>query len=269
MNLSVSFKILNILWWIFTPVAFMLLADASFAYIYKKPEISVKKQKVKPVPTVKHIPLFIVRSKKINTRPEKEKSSIVLSLGDIKLKGCYVDEASSFVILEHNLKTIFLDINSTYQDIKLIKVSDDYAILLKNGKRIKLTINKQNSKDKDFTILKSKILAEDAEQKYIHIYRKDFQKYKNNIDNIKKDIRIESYKDKDGFLDIRIIFVRPGTLFEKMGLKDKETIVAINSRKLKSLKDLFFYYKRVDEMSTFVLTVKKGKNIKDITYEID
>ncbi len=53
-----------------------------------------------------------------------------------------------------------------------------------------------------------------------------------------------------------------------MGLKKRDIIEKIDSKPIKSESDAFAYFNRLEQLNSLSLTIKRGKESKELKYEI-
>lgn len=98
----------------------------------------------------------------------------------------------------------------------------------------------------------------------IEVSRKIFEEYKNNLNKIWNDIGI--IKTKDGY---EITYIKPGSIFDKLGLHIGDKIIEVNGRKLKNDADAWDLYKNADNFNYFEIKIKRHNKIKVLNYEVD
>jgi len=182
----------------------------------------------------------------------------IQTLKGISLKAIYSDgNNKGFVILEERKKSIFIDLGKSYKGYKLIKISLNYVIFEKNNKKYKISMKKEKIKN-NFTIKPS------TSSKEIVISKKTFNEYKNNLNKIWRNIGI--IKVNEGY---KITYIKPYSIFDKIGLKRGDILIEINGRKLKNDADAWDLYKNADKFSEFEIKIKRNNKIKVLHYEMD
>jgi len=191
-----------------------------------------------------------------NSFKVKIKKSIE-TLKGVTLKALYYNGKSGFVILQSHNKTVFIDLGEFYKGYKLIKIGINYAIFEKNNKEYKITMKKEKIKN-SFSIKSSLNPA------VFTVSRKTFEEYKNNLNKIWQDIGI--IKTKDGY---EITYIKPGSIFDKLGLYIGDKIIEVNGRKLKNDADVWNLYKNANNFNYFEIKIKRHNKIKVLNYEMD
>ena len=172
---------------------------------------------------------------------------------DITLKAVYDDGKNGFIIIEEKGKTHFVDLEATYRGYKLIKIYPDSAIFTKGDKKYRVTFPKSHASQTSFS------------EGYKHIIsKKTLRKYTSNIKEIFRNIGI--VKDTQGYL---VTFVKPGSIFDTMGLKKGDILLEVNGRVLHSDADAWDLYKNIDTFDHFEVTVLRNNQQKVLQYEVD
>jgi general secretion pathway protein C len=176
------------------------------------------------------------------------------SLNNYTLKAVFNNSKKGFVILEKNNKTYFVDLNKSIDGYKLIKINQLSAEFIKNGKKYVLTFKK--IKTPNYSTM------QDNEPKTIS--KNTLEEYKKNLSKVWKEIGI--IKTKNGYL---ITYIKPNSIFEKMGLKKGDYILEINDIPLRSDEDAWRAYNTIDKFNEVNLKIKRNYNIKVLRYEIN
>jgi len=196
--------------------------------------------------------IFNINLKRIFSN-EKSPSASSASL-DYTLKAVYKNKNEGFVILSKNNKNYFVDLNGTINGYKLVNITQTGAVFKKGSKFYTVS----------FKNLKPATTSYRSEPKVFSIERNELEKYKRDFSKIWKEIGI--IKTKEGYL---ITYVKPKSVFEKIGLKKGDIILEINGIELKSDKDAWRAYNSVDKYDFVNLKIKRKNRIKVLHYEIN
>jgi len=223
---------------------------------------------------------FITKTKlayKILDRSSEPVKEVVVESGkkitDFKLKGTYVAGDDSFVIIEDSGNTEFIYMNETYQGYKLIKVYENKAIFDKDGTTYELTMYSDKTLNNYTTnkpSTKKRVKKEKTDGEYvvpIDIDREDVTYYVQNPDKIWNNIRIRDYRTEDG-IEFKVGYVRKGTIFDKIGLKRGDVIVAIDGQTPQSMADVMKYYSQINEMDSLMITIKRNNQEMDLEFRV-
>jgi general secretion pathway protein C len=187
------------------------------------------------------------------------KPKVVFSLKGITLKSVYYDGKNGFVIISDKNRDVFVDLNSSYKGYKLIKINRYSALFTKNGKNYKIQFDNSKIESNFFSNM-----AETETPPKIAIQRKVFESYKNNILKIWTNIGI--IKTKEGYM---ITYLKPKSIFQKIGLRRGDVILEVNGRKLKNDLDAWNLYRNADKFKTFEITILRNHKKKVLYYEVN
>ena len=208
------------------------------------------------IPNFKEYSFYPINLTNIFFNTVKINVKSIQTLKGIKLKALYFNGKSGFVVLKTNKKTIFVNFGEKYKGYKLIKIGLNYAIFEKNNKKYKITMGKEKFSN-SFTI-------KNSDSATIVVSRKTFEEYKNNLNKIWQNIGI--IKNKEGYL---ITYIKPGSIFQKIGLRTGDILLEVNGRKLKNDADAWDLYKNADNFNYFEIKIKRNNKIKVLYYEMD
>ncbi len=267
--------------YIFIPLAITKLLWSVSLYFLDKDSLNVPKEKDYTYYYNINLAKNIVGSQKINKATEVIETHN--RIDEIKLKGTYVSQDSSFIILEDQLGTTFLYLNEKYIGYTLIKVYDNSAVLEKNGKKYDIVIensdSKSNAKAKgakkstsDTNELQDKE-DNDGEDFIIdeptQITRKELNGYIKNPNKIWKNVRIQEVRNKGKLDGFRVNYVKKGSFFEKAGLKSGDVIKSIDGKEIESLADVMKYYSNIDNINGLNISVSRGSDLLDLEFNVN
>lgn len=263
MNLLTNSKFISIVWWLIAPVLVAKLF-ISFGLLF----LDTKDVETLHVDSKKSVymysfPKFFTTT--LKQKPQAKKVKRTQTLGNLKLKACYMEKGREFVIVSEGSKTIFIDLQSSHKGAKLIALTSSSATFLKDGEHIELTLVQKVTVDKPV----AKVSSISPDDSYISVKRDSFKKYIASPQKALRDIRFQEVKEDKKFAGLRLSFIRKGSLFDKMGLKKGDKIRAIDGKNLTSMMDLLPYYNSLENITTLQISFKRDKEIKEIMYEIN
>jgi len=268
MNQSLNKNILFLVKYVFLPAVIVKLIY-SFSYFYLDKEL-------KPVMDGGNISFITKTSlayKILDITKKEDKPKVVQSgkkITDFKLKGTYVAGDDSFVIIEDAGNTEFIYMNETYQGYKLINVYENKAIFDKDGTTYELTMYSDTNNYTTNELPKRKVKKQDDEGEYtvpIDIDKEDVDYYVQNPDRIWNNIRLRDYRTPNG-IEFKVGYIRRGSIFDKIGLKRGDIIVAIDGQTPQSMADVMKYYANIDSLDSLVLTIKRKNQEMDLEFRI-
>ena len=192
-----------------------------------------------------------------NSQPIITKRNI-LSLKGIKLKAVYFNGKTGFIIIEEKGKIYFVDLGKYYNGYKLIKIGETYAIFEKNAKVYKVQMEKAKINNTFFAQNNNEL------QNRIVVSKNIFDKYVKNFNKIWQNIGI--LKTKKGYM---ITYIKPHSIFKKIGLKRGDIILEVNGRKLKNDSDAWNLYKNATKFNYFEIKILRNNKERVLYYEVD
>ena len=177
------------------------------------------------------------------------------SLKGVELKAIYNDGKKAFIIISANKKTVFLDINQTYNGYRLVKIYNSYAVFEKNSKKYTLAF-KEDKKTKTYT--------KQAPAQQTSITKETLEKYKKNISKIWNEIGI--IKVNNGY---KITYVKKNSIFDKLGLKRGDIITKVNGEKITNDAQAWNLYKNIDKLDSIEIEIIRNNKTKVLYYEIN
>ncbi len=265
MSLIINSKFISFMWWLLAPFSLALLINSFIVYMLDDNPYDNFRVDVKGTEYLKEFPKFL----EPNISYAKNTVSVIHKktdiLGKIYLQACYSEKTKKFIVFKESGKTNFLDLNQTYKNAKLIDVGINNATFLKDGKKIKLVMETSKVSKENRSI--SSVNSQPGG--YINVVRNDFKRYTTNIRQALRDIRIQELKNSTGFEGIKINFIRRGSLFDRMRLKEGDVVKSIEGKRLGSIMDLLPYYNRLDNISTLQVGFERDGEMKEIVYEIN
>jgi general secretion pathway protein C len=172
------------------------------------------------------------------------------TLKGVKLKAIYFDKNNSFIIVSQKNKNIFLNLNDKLNGYKLIKILPNEAIFKRNNQTYKLGF-------KEIKVPKNT-------QEIIEINKNTIEKYKKNLSLVWNQIGI--IKTPQGY---KITYIKPGSIFEKIGLKKGDIIMEINGMELKNDADAWRIYNNIEKYDYIEVMIKRNNRQKVLRYEMD
>ena len=215
---------------------------------------------------LKHYPTFYIPQKRLfdfyridlvsiffNEKNIQNTSTKASTLKGIKLKAIYQNGKNSFIIISKNNVSKFLNLNDSFNGYKLVKVNKDSAIFEKNHKKYILSFKKI-------------IIPHSAnnETKTYYVPKVVFESYKNNLKKIWQNIGIN--KTNEGY---KITYIKKGSIFDRIGLKQGDILLEVNGRKLNSDADAWDLYRNIDNFNYFEIKIKRNNQIKVLNYEVN
>ena len=266
MNLLTNSKFISFLWWMVMPPLTALLFSSIIVILLDNKKVQnlhvshQKSQYLKRFPKFKNLSASEVKKVSPRIKP-KEK------LGKILLQACYAEKNKKFIVFKDGAQTVFLDLNQSYKNAKVIEIGMNYAIFLKDGKRIKLML--ENTKTTAVHKKAVESSSQMSDQGYIGVKRVEFKRYTQNIRQALRDVRVQELRKSKKFAGLRLSYIRKGSFFDRMRLRVGDVIKSVDGNELKSIMDLLPYYNRLDSTTTLRIGFERGGEMKEVIYEIN
>ena len=203
---------------------------------------------------------------------KKEKPTLLMK--NMLLKGVYIDGADSFAIIglktkQNSVKII--PIKGSFHGYKLIKLYPKKVLLQKNNITYSLffKIPKAYPSAKN-TSSNVHITSNFSGKKQFVLTKHDVYYYINHFNKIWENIGIDDSRKNGNLIGFKIKWIRPDSIFAKIGLKKGDILVKVNGKPLTNYGIAFDYYKKIKkrEIGTIKLTVLRNKKEKEIEYEL-
>jgi len=209
---------------------------------------------------------FDARLEKNLFLPSKKKTIVTHKINyikDFKLTGVYFDGKKGFIIIKDKNKDIFIDLNQEYKGYKLIKINLNSAVFIKNNQKyILYMINKKIKTNEKYNnisghkISYSKKVIKNISRKVINFYVKHIGFIWQNIGLIKVG---NGYK---------ITYIKPGSIFSRLGLREKDILLEVNGRKLLSDTEAWDLFNNLNKFDEIRIKILRNNMKKVLRYEI-
>ncbi len=242
-------------------ILIFLLSFFTAAFVYSVLLFFMPKTPVFYVPVKKEFEFYKINLTPLFYRTKPVKKPVVKkaqTLKGIKLKAVYDNGKNGFIIIEDKGKTHFIDLGQKYKGYKLIKINSDSAIFEKNSKHFKIEFDRSKIESNFYKKI------EQSFPKKIKINKKTYLEYKNDLLKVWENIGI--IKINNGYM---ITYIKPKSIFDKIGLKRGDIILEVNGRELKNDEDAWDLYKNADKFKEFEIKVKRNNKEKVLYYEVD
>ncbi len=279
MNILLNKKFLFFVRTVLIPVlAVELFYSFSLFFLAKKGEEFYKERDFgffyKNNLALKILPRGIIKKPK----PVVEKPA--LKLESLTLKATFVNGDQSFIVVEDNKKSVFINKKESYKGYKLIEVYKDRAIFRKNGKNYEISIKYSLPKD----ILKESSFKESnmpdfipsnefnpplKPPKEVRVSRRVVREYMDNPNLIWSNIQIDEIRKGGKIKGFKVRYVKKGSYFDKLGLKSGDIIKAIDGREFRSIAQVMHYYNNISKINALTLTIVRGGEEMELFFDIE
>ncbi|AAC07420.1 type II secretion system protein GspC [Aquifex aeolicus] len=189
-------------------------------------------------------------------KTSKPSVSSAVSPPSFKVKGIIISERIRGVILEEGSKDVFLSEGQSFKGYKLAKVENDRVIFEKNGVEFPLEF-KVTKGEKSLTQVNPTLSSLPSE---IVVSRREILELTKDPAKMFTQIRLVPYIKNgktEGFI---FEWVKPGSLFYKLGLRRGDILVSINNTTIRSGEDAFRILQMIrNEPNLKVELIRRGK----------
>ena len=206
--------------------------------------------------------------------PSPQKHPRPINLSGYKLTMTAVGHPSMAMILKGR-KAKLLSVGETIDGFRLEKVYTDRVQLRKNGRTYWLTMKKsaQNARLGHIVERRKKVPTEALEEQIrqegdTYYIPRELLAQMHDLRKIFKYIAIKPIYRNNKVIGFGISRIVRGSVFDKMGLRKRDIIEKVNGRPITSEADGFKYFNKFDELSSLTLTIRRGKERKELHYEI-
>jgi len=121
----------------------------------------------------------------------------------------------------------------------IVDIQSNGIVLSLNGKNFMLILEKSEPKDEQ---LSTDELLHEPPNPFIHSTPDDIENAWDETQNLMTQIELEQYLDKDEPNGVKVAKVSPGSVFEKIGFKPGDILVAVDDMKMSVANDAMEVY---------------------------
>ena len=211
------------------------------------------------------------------TRVVKKESSIK----EITLLAIYNASDLTIVTVSHKSKTKVMGRGDEINGFVLEGAGNNFATFSKNNKIYKVMLAQGKASTNAIKNISPKITSNavsatsEAKGEIVDvgdhkvIDRSLIKHYTENMDDIYKEVGLTEVKNGKDLKGFRFTFVRKNSPFAKLGLKRDDVIKSINGQEINSYNAAFGVYKNIKNMDNLTLVIQRGKEEKELEYEIN
>ncbi len=258
--------------WLLLILGAKIAAVAIELFLPPAPRLECKSESAKPDYTYNFVSAFTLndtQTKKSTPPPIRKEESLrgyTLTMTAVANPG--------MAIIVKNGKSKLLSVGETIDGFRLEEVYIERVKFTKNGRTYWLGMKKKASSSSRTPSTKKR---KSAEKELVEEVRKEGdtifvpRELLREMHDLKKIFRYISinpvYKDNK-LIGFGISNVKKGSVFDKMGLQKRDIIEKIDGKPIKSESDAFTYFNRLEQLNSLSLTIKRGKESKELKYEI-
>ena len=105
-------------------------------------------------------------------------------------------------------------------------------------------------------------------QREMTIDRETVEDAMNNIGELMKQVRIRPYFENGQPAGLSLTGVRPDSIFQKMGIRSGDVLLAVDGEEIRSVDDVVNLYEKIGATDGVALQIKRRGRIQDIEFQI-
>jgi len=195
----------------------------------------------------------------------------------MKLEAVYKGPKALVAVIKRGSKSYVLRVGETILGYRLVEVDSLGATLVRGSREYRLNMPNikssqgasQNSNfDKQIpkkSSLEDEIINDDNR---VIVPRKIIQEYSSDMNKIWKNIAINPLKRGGKLTGFIVNYVRPNSVFYKMGLRNGDIIKKINGETIEDYSIVMDTFKEAKDLSSLILDIKRGGKSLELDYEI-
>ena len=265
-----------------TPVSLILLlllcakltAVVVDAFLPPLPRLECRSEIEKPSYTYRFASAFGLKSAPAATTKSPAPARKQVSLKGYTLSMTAIGTPSMAIIVK-NGKSRLVSVGEKIDGFRLEEVYTDRVKLSKSGREYWLGMKKKESAETIKTGVREK--TKKPERELIEQVRREGDTFfvprellseMHDLKKIFRYISINPLYRENKLVGFAVSNVKKGSVFDKMGLKKRDIIEKIDGKPIKSESDAFAYFNRLEQLNSLSLTIKRGKESKELKYEI-
>lgn len=191
-----------------------------------------------------------------------------LVLVPYRLNAIYADGSHSFVAVNDNNTTTFINKGNTYKHLyKLINISAKKAVFFAYGEKMELVLGEDGHLKHKESVTSFVPDSHEKESQFI-VARSSLEHYTENIGEIWKNIAINPVIQQDKITGFRVDKIAKDTPFALLGLQQGDVITGLDNKPLDSYATVFITYQNALKNPAIKISVLRNNQPKDLEYEI-
>ncbi len=185
-----------------------------------------------------------------------------------RLNAVYMDGSHSFVAVNDNTATTFVDKGTIYKNLyRLVSVTPEQAVFTAYGQRMVLRLGEEGHLNLKESVT-SYVPDETATAANFAIPRSTIDRYTENMGETWKNITINEVVQQGKIVGFRVDEIALGTPFALLGLQKGDIITGVDNKPIESYAAVFAAYQSGLHHSAIKVTILRNNQPKDLEYEI-
>ncbi|HID66472.1 MAG TPA: type II secretion system protein GspC [Aquificaceae bacterium] len=218
------------------------------------PKVREEKE-ISAVSVAKSFEKFFNYTEEIKVKNSKPTSENISALS-FKIKGLILSDSLEGVILLDGNKYVFLEKGKDYKGYTLSRVKKDRAVFRKGGREFEIPFEPEKMKEGKISTRRTY----DFPQREIVVSKREIERITKDPAKMFTQIRLVPYVrggKTEGFI---FEWVKPGSIFHRMGIRRGDILVSINNMTITSGEDAFRILQMIrNEPNLKVVLIRRGK----------
>jgi len=195
----------------------------------------------------------------------------------MRLEAVYQGPKALVAVIKRGSKSYVLRVGETILGYRLVEVDSFGVTLVKNSREYRLKmpntesyLNNSFTKESSNRVLKKGSLEDEIinDNNRVMVPRKIIQEYSSNMNKIWRNIAINPLKRGGKLIGFIVNYVRPNSVFYKMGLRSGDIIKKINGETIEDYSIVMDTFKEIKDLNTLILGIERGGKSLELDYEI-
>ncbi len=207
---------------------------------------------------------------KFYVSPEKSSSvssSISSFPGLPSLKAIFWSGKKSMALLLFEKEALWVKKGDTIKGWKVEDVFPDYVVLSFNNNKVKIKLFKSGEETKEISQSGSSYNIKTNSGIFV-ISKEKVKELTADIGSLFSKIGLRPYLKKGQIEGMQIIYIAPGSIFEKVGLRKGDIILSINNIPVRTNEDAFRIIETLQSSSFIEVKIKRRRKIVKLKVEV-
>ncbi len=245
-----------------------------FYFVVPEKKINIKNLSIKPREQKEFYDFKNIFKTALNQKKKKETQVVKEKNPSVplpELKAIYYGKNRlallRFKISNKEIRDIWVKEGEKKLGWELKEVKPFYVILSADGKNEKLNLFKRNQEKK--RVLGKGSERQSFEENGVFIVSKEtLRRLTSNIGNLFSQIGLRPYFNRGRIEGVKIIYLKPDSIFTKAGLRRGDVILTINGVPIKTTEDTYRIFESLKTASRIEVKVKRGSRVITLRAEV-
>ncbi len=185
----------------------------------------------------------------------------------LKLIGTVVGFKSNYAVIQISRNQNLYREDDKIKDAVIKKILRQKVVLTRNGKDEILDLEMEKGQKDEYYKRVDSSIQKRNENNY-QISRKFIDKSLNNINSLMRQARVKPHFRNGSPDGLTIDYIRPYSLFKKMGLQNGDILIGANGNKIKTVSDAIGLYHGLRNADSISIQIRRNGSEQTIEYNI-